>query len=190
MDYSLADVAAAVGGSESKDCFGGVGWIILLFIFLLALGGGGGIFGRNNDAVTQAEFQNGLYAQTTDRNLSDIKSDLCNIDRDVLTQNAQNRQDTLLGFQNMQAQQAQCCCDLKTAIHSEGEATRALITQNTIQDLRDQLAGYRETLENATQTQNILSSLGRYVSNPPVYPVYAQPYYGVPGVYGTGTTIV
>lgn len=52
----------------------------------------------------------------------------------------------------------QCCCDTKglikdlaaenykntceitTAIHAEGEATRALINQNTMQDLRDRLA--------------------------------------------------
>ena len=37
----------------------------------------------------------------------------------------------------MQAQQAQCCCDVKTAIHAEGEATRALINANTMQELRD-----------------------------------------------------
>lgn len=30
-------------------------------------------------------------------------------------------------------------CDVTTAIHAEGEATRALITQNTIQALRDKL---------------------------------------------------
>ena len=109
MDYSLADVAAAVG-NENKDGFGGVGWIILLFIFLLAIGGNG-FFGKQgaSDSVTQAEFQNGLYAQTTDRNLSDIKSGLCGVDKDVLTQNAQNRQDMLLGFQNIQGQMSQCC---------------------------------------------------------------------------------
>ena len=31
-------------------------------------------------------------------------------------------------------------CDITTAIHSEGEATRALITANTVQALRDKLA--------------------------------------------------
>lgn len=31
-------------------------------------------------------------------------------------------------------------CDLATAIHAEGEATRALINQNTMQELRDKLA--------------------------------------------------
>ena len=30
-------------------------------------------------------------------------------------------------------------CDVATAIHAEGEATRALINANTIQDLRDRL---------------------------------------------------
>lgn len=33
-----------------------------------------------------------------------------------------------------------CCCELKTAVHSEGEQTRALIQSNTIQELRDRLA--------------------------------------------------
>ena len=75
---------------------------------------------------------------------------------------------------------AQNCCDLKTVMHGEGEATRALITQNTIQDLRDKLAdkdnelqSAQFTLANANQIQNILNTLGRYV-----------PYQGMEAVYG------
>lgn len=33
-----------------------------------------------------------------------------------------------------------CCCEIKNTIHSEGEATRALIQENTIQALRDAVA--------------------------------------------------
>lgn len=75
----------------------------------------------------------------------------------------------------MQAQLASCCCDLRTAIHSEAEITRGLIQSNTIQDLRDRLAAsQRETdtanlaLQNNAQTSTILNSLGRYVNNPSV----------------------
>lgn len=73
-------------------------------------------------------------------------------------------------IQDLKYEMGQNCCDLKTAMHSEGEATRALIQSNTIQDLRDKLADKSQdlqaaqlTLANASQTQNILSSLGRYV---------------------------
>lgn len=34
---------------------------------------------------------------------------------------------------------ADCCCQIKNAIHSEGEQTRALIQSNEIQALRDSL---------------------------------------------------
>ena len=98
------------------------------------------------------------------------------------------QKDILLGNQNMQSLMAQCCCDLKSIIHSEGEATRGLIQNNTIQDLRDRLAeSQRETdtanlaLQNNAQTQTILTTLGRYVTNPYV------PYncgYGVCGCNG------
>lgn len=64
----------------------------------------------------------------------------------------------LQGFNALQAQGADCCCttqrsidqvrfqnsqdtcDIINALHSEGEATRALINANTMQDLRDKLA--------------------------------------------------
>ena len=81
---------------------------------------------------------------------------------------------------NLKYDMAQNCCDLKTVMHGEGEATRALITQNTIQDLRDKLAdkdnelqSAQFTLANANQTQNILNTLGRYM-----------PYQGMGAVYG------
>ena len=102
------------------------------------------------------------------------------------------RYDTLLNFKDMQAQLASCCCDLKTAIHAEGEATRGLIQENTIQDLRDKLAqSQRETdtanlaLQNNAQTSTILNSLGRYVNNPCV------PYtYGCGCNYNCGATTI
>lgn len=50
-------------------------------------------------------------------------------------------------------------CEITTAIHAEGEATRALINANTMQDLRDKLADRDRDLQTANfqlsqQTQN------------------------------------
>ena len=54
---------------------------------------------------------------------------------------------------------AQCCCDLKTAIHAEGEATRGLIQANTIQDLRDRLALANDAITTQTVSNNIINAV-------------------------------
>lgn len=103
---------------------------------------------------------------------------------DNTLQTLQNRYDTLLGFKDAQYQNSQCCCEIKTqmaahatdlakAIHDEGEATRALITSNTIQELRDSLQAAQLTLGNANQTQNLINALRPYPA--PAY-ITASPY--------------
>lgn len=73
----------------------------------------------------------------------------------------QNRYDAALQAQAMQAQQAQCCCDVKTAIHAEGEATRALINANTLQELRDNLQAAQLQLGTLSQTNTLLSAINK-----------------------------
>lgn len=50
-------------------------------------------------------------------------------------------------------------CDITNAIHAEGEATRALINQNTMQELRDQLQAAQLQLGNLSQTNTLISAL-------------------------------
>ena len=74
---------------------------------------------------------------------------------------------------------AQCCCDLKTSIHSEGEATRALIQANTIQELRDRLALANDALTTQTISNNVISAvrptpIPAYITNSP-YVSYGYP---------------
>ncbi len=66
----------------------------------------------------------------------------------------------------MQAQLAECCCSLKEIAHAEGEATRALIQANTIQDLRDKVADRDRDLmtanfqiSQAAQSANIIDTV-------------------------------
>jgi hypothetical protein len=70
------------------------------------------------------------------------------------------------GLNQLGYQQQQCCCELKGAIHAEGEATRALITENIIQGLRDRIVAKDQELQTANfqlsqqaQTANIISTL-------------------------------
>lgn len=158
------------------------GWTNNPFIYLvwLALLGNGNFFGRNglttdDGALTRAAIYEGNNDQDTSRNLAEIVNLI-----------GQNKNDSNMQFasvlsainDNRFAQQQCCCetkglikdlaaenykntCEITTALHAEGEATRALITQNTMQDLRDRIAEKdRDNLQlqfqSSQQAQNML----------------------------------
>ena len=161
----------------------------------MALNDFNGNWGNNgnlqNDALMNQEF---------------IKRDLFNTNQNVSSQGYQNSRDILesryttqLGLQNLGQQNQECCCatqraidgvnaqsfkntcDITTAIHSEAEATRALINANTMQELRDKLADRdRELLttnfqlSQQAQSANIINTL-----QPTPKPAYitCSPYY-------------
>lgn len=72
-------------------------------------------------------------------------------------------------------------CDIVTAIKEDGAATRALMTQNTIQELRDQLQAAQLQLGNISQTQTLVNEL-RPCARPAYItcsPYTSYPYAGV-----------
>ena len=119
--------------------------------------------GFGNDAATQgaltrADLFEGFNNQGVNDKLNDITTGLCNSFATVNSNLCQGFNSVNSGLaENRFAQQECCCktqqaiaalsaenyrntCEIATAIHSEGEATRALITENAIQALRDKLA--------------------------------------------------
>ena len=147
--------------------FGMGGWEGLIALIVLAgLFGNGGFGGFGGGAG--AGWQQGFNTQNILSKLDGITNGLCDGFYSVATNSlqAQNQlqRDLCTGFaavnagisENRFAAQQCCCetqraidsvkygasqntCDIITAIHAEGEATRAQITQNTIQALRDKL---------------------------------------------------
>lgn len=149
-------------------------------------------------AVTRADLADGLNNQTVLGNLRTIDSDVGNgitsinqslcsgfngvnstvvSNANMLNQSLNTLNSTTqMGFcgvnnniNTLKYEMAQNCCDIKSAMHSEGEATRALIQANTVQDLRDKLADKagalaeaQNALSNANQTQAILTQLGKF----------------------------
>ena len=131
--------------ADQKNGGFGEGWIWVILIFLF-LGFGGNGFGGNN---TQDQFLT--------RDLFNMQQANANCCCETQKEIIDSRYTTQLGLQNLGQQLASCCCetnrnidavradaykntcDITTAIHSEGEATRALINANTVQDLRDKL---------------------------------------------------
>ena len=156
------------------------------FILLLCLGGWNG--GRNGAGLTQVEMQQGFDTQSILRKLDGIQNGLCDgfyAQNSTMLQGFNGTQREILDSryqlgnqiaENRFAQQ-QCCCELKSegyrntceitnAIHAEGEATRALIQHNVMQELRDKLADRDRDLMSAnfqlsqlSQTANIVGTL-------------------------------
>ena len=115
-----------------------------------------------------SNIANGFY--NTANNICNLRSDVLenryasalgfsNTQRDILMQTTQL--ENQLGMTSLQglARLDSCCCDIKNAIREDGEATRALITQNTIQDLRDKLTAAKDVISDREQTDTLLSRL-------------------------------
>lgn len=115
----------------------------------------------NATSDINSNISNGFYNTAT--NLCNLRSDIlmgnANTQRDILMQTTQL--ENQLGMTSLQglARLDSCCCDIKNAIREDGEQTRALITQNTIQDLRDRLAQAKDIISDREQTDTILSRL-------------------------------
>lgn len=155
-NYSLSDIRAATEHERDEGFGGGAWWIIILFLFMFGMVGFGG-FGGQNGALTRAEMQQGFDTAEVTRKLDGLSYGLSD---GFYAQNT-----TMLnGFAGMTAAvenarfaAQQCCCetnrnidgvrydaqkntcDIITAIHAEGEATRNLMQQNEIQQLRDRI---------------------------------------------------
>lgn len=164
-NYSLADIRAATDRDDGFDGQGSWFWIVVLFLFMFGFGGNG--FGRNGEALTRADLCQDFNFNDLQNGVRGIQNGLCD---DFCAQNT-----TMLnGFNSIGnqiaesrfAQQNCCCetnrnidsvraenykntCEITTAVHAEGEATRALINSNTMQALRDKITEKDQELQTA-----------------------------------------
>lgn len=156
-NYSLADIRAATGAEENGWGGGGAWWIIILFLFMFGMNGFGGWSNRGNDALTRAEMQQGFDTQEITRKLDGLSYGMCDGFYAQNTTMLNGFAGVTSAVRDAQFAAQQCCCetnrnidavrydaqkntcDITTAIHAEGEATRALIQKNEMQNLRDRL---------------------------------------------------
>ena len=155
---TAGDILALTKNNENES------WMNNPFIYLvwLALLGNGGIFGGNRGSelqgtITRSDLFEGFNNQDVNGQLRGITNGIC----DGFYAVNSGMKDGFYGIQGALAEnrfaQQNCCCELGSridavryegaqntcaitnAIHAEGEATRALINANTMQDLRDKL---------------------------------------------------
>lgn len=174
-NYSLADIAAATGDNNRSDGFLEGNGIIILILFFLIFGFGGAGFGGNNRGAcaTQQDITNGFNFNQLDNGIRGVGRGICDLGYAGLQQSNQ----TQAAIANLGFQTQQCCCEtnrnidavraenyrntceITTAIHNEAEKTRALMTANEMQNLRDQNQAYQNQLSNQAQNAALISAL-------------------------------
>ena len=146
--YSLADIRTAVGGNDGMG-FGGGSWVVWILLFAL-LGGNSGFLGGSNRAASVDELSAGFNFAGINNKLNEITAGIAGVNQNLgnaicsSTYELASKIDqcccnTQLGIQQVRYDMAVQNGDLKALIHSEGEATRAMIQQNKIESLQAQV---------------------------------------------------
>ena len=135
---SPADMSAVLGHNDFNG--GGAWWIIILFLFMMGNGWNRGDYGQFASAASQQEILFGQQFNRLEQKADSITNGIADATyalNNTIVAEGRGIQ-TQLG--NMAAEQAKQTCAITSAIHAEGEQTRALIQQNELQALRDKVA--------------------------------------------------
>ena len=191
-EMTASDVALMNGGGWNN-------WMNNPFLYLIFLRmfspDGYGYNAAAQGALTRAELTDGLNNQTMQRDVANIREAVGNVGLMVQDAGAKISDKLCCGFNSVNMGIAenrfvsqQCCCEtnrnidavryentkntcaITTAIHEDGEKTRALMIQQQIQDLRDRNAALNNELQSAQlalaqgeQSRYLLNNLGRYM---------------------------
>ena len=130
--YSLADIAAATGGSRNNDGFGGDGawWIILLFLFAGGWGNGNGWGGNQGGSTVREEVAYGFDMNGLSNSVRGIQQGLCDGFYAMNT-------GMLNGFASTQNALCQGFSGINQAIATSGYQTLDAIHADTIANMQN-----------------------------------------------------
>lgn len=172
---TASDVLAMTRENDGLG-FGGVGGFILLFIFLMAIGGNGFGWGGTANGLALADIQASLYNQTQDANSRQLQSSIAMVNDGILN----NKYDNAILIKDLSNQLSNSVAAIGNQIANQTATITNLFNEQTIDRLRDSLAMTRDELSNvkqtgiitsaiSNQTSEILNAQGRYYLNPPCY---------------------
>lgn len=203
MEGLSANDIAAINNSNGMN---GNFWWIWIFVLMFGMGGNGwGNSAAMQGAFTRSDMTDGFNWSDIKRGINNLGNGLADLGYASLNQTNGINQNIMQqtgalsqGLANIGFEAQQCCCttnrnidslrydaqkntaDIVNAIHSDGEATRALMVQNTIQELRDQLQEAKLANSQCAQNAYLVNSL-----RPTPVPAYitASPYASNNGCY-------
>lgn len=183
MDGLSNSDVALLTDRNNGGFFGGDGMAFWIFALLLLNNGGfGGGFGSRGNYVTPTDLYDSQNQQTNAMELNGIAVELANNKYEtanlinaqtnqMLQQNNTNLINAIQGFnqvnqtiqnqtnvlsqqiQQLSAQMTSCCCEIKTQM-----------LQDRLSDTQAKLVTAQNAIDNANQSQYILSQLGRFVA--------------------------
>ena len=131
-------------GNGFNDGLGSGWWIILLFLFM-GFGGFGGFGGNNAAAFAGADVQRGFDQSTIMGGINGLQNTFTSSQMADMNQVFGIQTSIMQGFNSIQQQLSQCCCDNRLAtvqtqniVQTEGAATRLAI-ENQTQAILDKL---------------------------------------------------
>lgn len=178
---SVAD-ALALQDRGNDGMFGGANgtwiWVFFLF-FLLAWGGGGFGFGNGaaQGAITRSDLCQEFNFNDLQRSVLGIQNGLCDgfyaqnttmlngfnaIGNQIQESRFASQQcccETNRNIDSLKYENARNTCDIISAIKADGDATRAAMTQKTIQELRDKLQDAKFENSQFMQNQYLVNQL-------------------------------
>ena len=186
MSGGMTPAEALLVTDRRNDGWGGNSiWTLFIFflLFLMRGGMGWGSVGAGANFVNN-DFLYTNLKNTMDTGFAQIANQQFATQKDIWQTGSGISQQLCQGFNGIQqglaenrfASQQCCCetnrnidavryenakntCDIINAIHADGEATRAQMTQNTIQELRDQLQAAQLQLGNLAQTNTLIREI-------------------------------
>lgn len=146
---------APAGYGNGMDGFGGGYWLFFLLFFLCG-GWGGGMMGGFDGLYpwmnNSQNINNGFRDQALGNQLNGIQNTLNSNAMDALSANYQGQITMLQGFNGLQSQFANCCCENRTEALQNTQAIISAITGG-IQSVKDQLCTDKIESKNDTIAQ-------------------------------------
>jgi hypothetical protein len=188
------------------DGYGAWFWIIIILFFAW---GGNGLGNNNQENIDTRFIERDIFS--TNQNVSttsaDINSNVCNTKYDLGTEILENRYasqlgdcsinrnldsvryDNLLTAKDIQAQMAECCCNLRAEGLANTQKILDKMCETEVNQLRTDLQSAQLQISQLSQTQNIEGYINQYVipRSVPAYLTcspYMSSYYAYNGYNG------
>lgn len=165
-NYSLADLAAVTGNENGLGGGAAIIWIIVLFFFMFSRGAWGNTIESNSSTY---EILQGQQFQSLNDKIDRVNNGICDSTFALNNTITNEGRATQLGIAGLNANIDKSTCRITTAIHAEGERTRAMLQQNEMQRLRDELANAKADARMCGVVRYPLAS---------TYNAGANPYFG------------
>lgn len=165
-NFSLADISSVL---NKDNGLGGNAFVLIVVLFLFMFMRGTPVSGTVEGNSSTYEILQGQQFQSLNDKIDRVNNGICDGTFALNNTITSEGRATQLGLAGVNANIDKSTCQITTAIHAEGERTRAMLQQNEMQRLRDELANAKADARMCGVVRYPLAS---------TYNAGANPYFG------------